>query len=423
MAETNVMEKSTRKKRKVLPRHWLLLILVRIIADWFIFPYFHFRPRYYRLKKRGPMLVLINHATEFDILFANNLFNFPLYFVASEQLLNKGFSSWLLNYVFAPIPKSKSVSDIAVVPRIKRVLDEGGNVAIFPEGNMTMHGGPSSMPPAIGKLIKMLKVPVVFVESYGLYFSSPRWSRYRKYGPSGMFIKRILEVEEYASLTGEQINELVHQQLDVNAFEQRPVRKYRGFRKAEGLQRLVFSCPSCHEPFGMHTHKSTLSCSKCGYRANYDVFGYINGPTGRLDTVTIDGIVKRDYNHYVGAHLDDIVLQDRAEFRYFIAGQKRRSPKYFQTIRLSNRGLEIDKDEGTTLYPFDEILSFTMQTRRKFIVYVKGNLSIVAKLPIAASPYQYLITMQLLHNHHQFKKGIVDYEYLAHPDDITPLGL
>jgi ribosomal protein S27AE len=275
--------------------------------------------------------------------------------VASEQLLNKGFSSWLLNYVFAPIPKSKSVSDIAVVPRIKRVLDEGGNVAIFPEGNMTMHGGPSSMPPAIGKLIKMLKVPVVFVESYGLYFSSPRGSRYRKYGPIGMFIKRILEVEEYASLTGEQINEFVHQQLDVNAFEQRPVRKYRGFRKAEGLQRLVFSCPSCHEPFGMHTHKSTLSCSKCGYRANYDVFGYINGPKGRLDTVTIDGIVKRDYNHYVGAHLDDIVLH-----------RSRRVP-LFQLLGKSVDHLNTSKQ---SVYPIGG-WKLTKMKGRRFIYLMK----------------------------------------------------
>lgn len=417
------MNKKPTKKRKVLLRHWILLIFVRIIADWLIFPYFWFRPRYYRLKKRSPMLILINHATEFDILFANNLFNFPLYFVASEQLLNKGFSSWLLNSVFAPIPKSKSMSDIAVVPRIKRVLDEGGNVAIFPEGNMTMTGGPCSMPTAIGKLIKLLKVPVVFVESYGMYFSSPRWSCYRKFGPSGMFVKRILEVDEYANLSGDQINEVVAQHININAFEQQPKRKYRGFRKAEGLHRLVFCCPQCHQPFGMHTHKSRLSCSKCGYKATYDVYGYVNGPTGRFDTVTLDGIVKRDYKKYLTAHLDDIVLQDEAEFRYFIAGDKRRSPKFKHQIRLSNHGLEIITNEETKLYPFDEILSYTMQTRRKFIVYVKGNLSIVAKLPVSASPYQYLITMQLLHKHNQFKKGITDYDPLAHLDDITTLGL
>lgn len=74
--------------KKVRIRHWLLLIIVRIIASPFIFLYFRFKPRYYRIKKRGPMLILINHVTEFDILLGNNLFNFPLYFVASDQLLN-----------------------------------------------------------------------------------------------------------------------------------------------------------------------------------------------------------------------------------------------------------------------------------------------------------------------------------------------
>ncbi len=413
----------TRKEKKVKIRHWLLLIILRIIFVPFFMIYFMFRPRYYWLKKKGPLIVLANHATEFDIIFMDTMFNFPLFFVASEQLLNKGFSSWLLNYVFAPIPKSKSMSDVAIVPRIKRVLDEGGNVCIFPEGNMTMTGTASSMPPAIGKLIKFMKVPIVFMESYGLYLSSPRWSRRRKWGPTGFRLKRLMEPKEYADLNGEELTDVVVKELTVNAFEQHPVRKYRGFNKAAGLHRLVFSCPQCHQPFGMTSKGSYLSCSHCGYRGKYDVYGYVTGSTGRLNTVQLDTLVKRDYTAYMATHLDSISLSDQVEVRYYEAGAKLRSPRFIETFTIDKRGLTIRKKHETIHYGFDDILSFTMQTRRKFIIYVRGNLSIVAKFPQSASSYQYLITLQLLRNHHQFLKGTIDHDPLLDPDDIAGLGL
>lgn len=364
-----------------------------------------------------------NHTTEFDVLLTDTLFNFPLYFVASEQLLNKGFISWLLDYVFAPIPKSKSMSDITIVPRIMRVLQEGGNVCIFPEGNMTMTGTVSTMPPAIGKLIKMLKVPVVFIESYGLYFSSPRWSRYRKFGKTGMKIRRFMKPEEYASLSGEEITALVKNELNINAFEQTPIRKYRGFRKAEGLERLIFTCPSCGKPFTMKTKHSSLYCSECGYKASYDVYGYVTDAAGRHTTVELDQQNKKRYIKHVSENLETIRLSDLCAVHYFTAGAKLRSKKFHHTLIVDADGLTIDKNGEKSLYRYNEILSFTMQTRRKFIVYVPGNLSIVAKMPKTASSYQYLITMQLLQNHAQFKKGVTAYDYLSNPDDASALGL
>lgn len=315
------------------------------------------------------------------------------------------------------------MSDIAVVPRIKRVIDEGGNVCIFPEGNMTMNGTTSMMPPAIGKLIKLLKVPVVFVESYGLYFSSPRWSRYRKYGPTGMRVKRIMEVADYQNLSGEAITDIVKTELDINAYEQQPIRKYRGFRKAEGLHRLVFTCPKCHQPFGMVSHRSSLSCQKCGYHGQYDVFGYLNDDSGRHDTVKLDQQVKCDYIQYINQHLETITLSDDCTVRYSVLGEKRRSKKQTEQLLIDHTGLKVTRKQQVIEYPFDEVISFAMQTRQKLIVYVKGNLTIIFKIPYPASAYQYLLTLQLLHNHHQYMKGMIDYEFIKHPDDTTTIGL
>jgi 1-acyl-sn-glycerol-3-phosphate acyltransferase len=71
------------------------------------------------LKQGGPYLIIANHTAEFDIIFLNMLFDRPLYFVASDQLLNAGKGSWFLRTFFKPIPKSKSVADFTVIRRIR----------------------------------------------------------------------------------------------------------------------------------------------------------------------------------------------------------------------------------------------------------------------------------------------------------------
>jgi 1-acyl-sn-glycerol-3-phosphate acyltransferase len=414
--------KKNKLDRHVKIHHWIWLLIMRIfIAPW-IFLYFWYRPRLYWLKKRGPLLLLCNHTSEFDVVLFDTLFDFPVYFVGSDQLLNKGFGSALLRYFFNPIPISKSTSDMNVVPRIKRVMNQGGNVAIFPEGNSTMNGSNSWIPPATGKLIKLLKVPVVFFNSYGIYFSSPRWGQHRKFGPTGYRLKRIMEPEDYADMTIDQINDVVYQELSVNAYEQRPIHKYRGFKKAKGLHRLIFTCPKCQQPFNMHSRGNHLKCSLCDYDGLYDVYGYVNSQLGRHDLVTLDYQCKRDYVNYAKKHIDEISLNADVTIHYFAKDLPRSKP-YPKHLHLNKEGLTISDQTSSTHYGFDKIMSYAIQVRTKLIVYIRDGESMFILFNKNISTYSYLISLQLFHNQYLLSKGETDYDLFADTGDILPLGL
>jgi len=77
--------------------HWFFLMIFRIIFGPFFRLYYRFKAKPISLKQHGPYLILANHTAEFDIIFLDMLFDRPLYFVASDQLLNSGKGSWFLH--------------------------------------------------------------------------------------------------------------------------------------------------------------------------------------------------------------------------------------------------------------------------------------------------------------------------------------
>ena len=99
--------------------HWFFLKFFRGIFGPLFRRYYRFKAQPMSLKQGGPYLIIANHTAEFDIIFLNMLFDRPLYFVASDQLLNAGKGSWFLRTFFKPIPKSKSVADFTVIRRIR----------------------------------------------------------------------------------------------------------------------------------------------------------------------------------------------------------------------------------------------------------------------------------------------------------------
>ena len=76
------------------------------------------------------------------------------------------------------------------IRKSKRIVNQGGSIGIFPEGNTTYSGENVYMTPATVKLIKMLKIPVIIINMKGLYLTFPRWAVYRKKGKATSYIKK-----------------------------------------------------------------------------------------------------------------------------------------------------------------------------------------------------------------------------------------
>ena len=380
-------------KRYTHWRHRWFLRIVQFLFGPFFKWYYRFNAKPISIKQGGPYLILSNHTSEFDIIFMGLMFDQPLYFVASDQLLNAGFGSWFLRTFFNPIPKSKSMADLAVVKRMVSVKEEGGSIAIYPEGNATIHGNAVSMPDGIGRLIQFLKLPVIFVNIHGLYLSSPRWSYYRKFGKSTLIERARLEPKDYEHMTSEDLQLLVKNYLDVSAYQYFNDIDYIGKKRAEGLHKLIFMCPQCHGAFTTYSTGHMLRCHDCQLLGEYDLHGFVSieqksYSLPELDQHTIETFVQFLENE------PDFKLEYLGEVARWNGQSARRSAFENVHMTMTMHGLTLKQGSHENVYNRDKIKSCAIQVRTKLIIYLDEGITLLCRFPRHVSPYAMMIFIQ-----------------------------
>jgi 1-acyl-sn-glycerol-3-phosphate acyltransferase len=381
---------------------FFLKIFILIFGPFFRI---HYRIKLHKIsiKKTGPYLILANHTAEFDIIFLNMLFDAPLYFVASEQLLNSGKGSWFLKTFFNPIPKSKSMADFGVVKRIKQVLSEGGNVAIFPEGNASMQGGPSRIPPGIGKLIKFLQVPVKLIGIHGLYLSAPRWAYFRKFGPTRIEEITTLTLKDISQHTAESLDALVKKTLAISAYEE-PLGRFRGRRRAEGLHKLIFTCPSCAGMLTTYSKNDHLRCHACSFEGFYDEKGYLQYQGKALPLTVLDQENKERFHQFMKHNWSNFQHQVVAFVASWSGGKTKRRPFLKHGVQFSKDGIKLGHHKQSQIIPYEAITSEAIQVRTKLILYLHEGPTLLLKFPRSISPFACLMIIQWYKHH--IKEGV-----------------
>ena len=220
----------------------------------------------------GPVLVVINHASAYDPLFVGAAFrNKPLTFIASEHILR---SKWgrLLDRYASIIPHQKGARGSRTALIALKRLRRGESVFLAAEGEQTWDGRPGRVMPYTGKLVKGSGATLVTYLIEGAYLSAPRWAlntrRGKVYGrPAGVYGPEVLK-----EMSDEEVEALIERDLAFDIWEWQKTRpggpviykcKKDGF--AEGLERSVFTCPSCGQIGTLSSHRDSISCS-CGFR-------------------------------------------------------------------------------------------------------------------------------------------------------------
>ncbi|MDE7181797.1 MAG: 1-acyl-sn-glycerol-3-phosphate acyltransferase [Clostridia bacterium] len=335
---------------------------------------FYFRLRY-NFKalpsglKKGAYLIISNHQTTMDPFLLSLSFRFPVYFVASDDLFNLKISP-LIKYLVAPIPKSKSLRDVAAMMGVFRVIREGGAVGIFPEGNRTVSGGQWEMTDAIAKLAKSLKVPLVIYNIRGGYGTDPRWGHSIRKGRAFGGVQKIVSVEELNALTAEQLFDLIKEELSVNDADSGI--SFKSAKRAEYIERALYTCPVCRGVSGIVSHKYKFRCRYCGTQAEY---------TKQLSISPAVAGFKRIYEWYewerqeiVKAVADGMRVEDGGILF-------RESVKFKKKKKLIGDRVSIDKDKLTIygknseqVFPLSEITALTMVGKKKFNFYYQGKI-------------------------------------------------
>ncbi|MCL2264477.1 MAG: 1-acyl-sn-glycerol-3-phosphate acyltransferase [Treponema sp.] len=248
-------------------------LLHRLLARKFNFDYDNIKVEY------SPYIVVANHLTNWDPLLAGLSFRKPMYYVASDHILRKGFISKLLKFAVSPIARVKTAQETQTVISIFRRLKENCNICIFAEGATSFDGETGEMQPSIGKLIKRSGVALVTYRFKGSYLTFPRWARFPHRGKMQGRLVQIYSPEKIASMSEEEIYIAVKNDIYINAYdeqEKNPI-AFKGKKTAECLETVLYCCPKCRLFGTLKSRGDILSCT-CGFKVRYNEYCYFEIP-------------------------------------------------------------------------------------------------------------------------------------------------
>ena len=233
---------------------------------------------------KPPYMLLSNHMHFIDFeLTATATHPHPVSNVVSiDGYVNKFF---LLEWIGA-IPTRKFTTDIHLVKSIRKVLQRGDILAMYPEARYSPCGTTAFLPGSLGKLVKMNKVPVVAVVHHGNHLYAPFWNfRSKRKVPLYTTVKKILTPEQIVAMSVEEINAKLREELTYDDYR---YQKDNGIRitesdRAEGLHKVLYQCPHCMTEFKMDSKGTELFCTACGKRWNWNEDGYLQALEGETE--------------------------------------------------------------------------------------------------------------------------------------------
>lgn len=321
-----------------------------------------------RFREQGdrPYLILMNHQTAFDQFFVCFAFRGPIYFIATEDIFSLGWISDALRWLVAPIPIKKQTTDIQAVMNCIKIAREGGTIALAPEGNRTYDGRTVYMNPAIAGMAKKLKLPIALFRIEGGYGVQPRWTDKLRKGKMRGYVSRVIEPEEYAAMSKEELLEQIKTGLWVD--ENTVTGQFHSKRSAEYLERCIYVCPDCGFS-EFESHGQIIQCETCGQKIKY------------LPTKELEGVDKPfpfkfvgqwyDYQQdFVNAmdpreHTEEPLFCDHADVSEVIVYKRKNLLMMDADIDLYGDRIVIDGE----VFPFEKLHAVTVLGRNKVNIY------------------------------------------------------
>ena len=233
---------------------------------------------------KGPAIVFGNHTHTLDPFFISALYPYTIRWVAGSYLFKMKGVSFLLRHLVRAIPKIQGRSDLETIRSISAALKKGDIVGLFPEGTRSWDGEMMDITAATAKLVRIFKVPVIFVHIEGGFLNKPRWSDTERKGPVSIKVTEVLTPERIASMSLPEITKVVEDNLtfSTDKWEEQARIPYPSDKGAERIERLFYMCPSCHAISTMESSGNTVRCTKCSYSADLDEYGRIHTTRGEF---------------------------------------------------------------------------------------------------------------------------------------------
>ncbi|MBR7092913.1 MAG: hypothetical protein IKI50_07025 [Clostridia bacterium] len=233
---------------------------------------------------KPPYILLGNHNAFFDFKVATRAI-FPHranYIVAIDGFIGR---EWLLRQV-GGICKRKFTRDLQLIRQIRKVMENGDILILYPEARYSLCGTTAVLPDALGKLCKMMGVPVVTLTCHGHHINSPFWNlKKRKLPYTTAEMRQLFTAQEVQEASAAQINAAIRQAFEYDEFawqKQQGIRVTEPFR-AEGLHKVLYQCPACGTEYRMDSKGTELFCTACGKRWRMTELGELEAVEGETE--------------------------------------------------------------------------------------------------------------------------------------------
>ncbi|MBQ7059814.1 MAG: 1-acyl-sn-glycerol-3-phosphate acyltransferase [Firmicutes bacterium] len=389
-------DEKVKRKPWVRKRHNIIIFLV-YWAGW-IMVKLMYGIRYDKQKDGRQYLILFNHQTPFDQFFPSLMFHGHVYYVASEDIISKGWVSRLLDFLVAPIPIKKQMTDLKAVRNILQVAKEGGTIGMAPEGNRTYSGLTCDINPACVKLAKKMGLPIAIVRFEGGYAFQPRWANERRRAKKWPWmeakIARIIEPDELKAMSEDELFKAIKEGLwqDDAEYVKRTGQRYYHKRNAEYLERVLYVCPNCGLS-SFVSEKCEVKCQKCGltYTLLPDLTlektaGSItpDGTGGEFATIGKWFEWQQDYIRQLDLNTlnkDKPLYEDHGQYSHVVLESHKETLIEDAKIRLYPDRIEVDAGQDTqasdaypTVFLFKDVLATSALGRNKLNIYLGKEL-------------------------------------------------
>lgn len=197
------------------------------------------------------------------------------------KVATKAIFPWRANYVVAIdgyigrekllrdvgcICKRKFTNDTMLVKQLMQTVKNCDVAIIYPEARYSLCGTTAVLPESLGKLCRLLKVPVVTLICHGHHVNSPFWNLHdRGVKPTEAEFTQIFDAETIRTTPVEEINRKIVEMFQYDDFAWQKERgihiTYKG--RAEGLHKVLYQCPKCNTEYRMSSSGTILRCNAC----------------------------------------------------------------------------------------------------------------------------------------------------------------
>ena len=280
MQKTIAQELASRKIKRPMPGVYRILVwAMRLLYQKKLNMHFH---REVDVKKiKGPFIAVSNHASRMDYLYSAFAFEgHRLNFVAGHNEFYRSHLKFILRFMQA-IPKKNFTPDMYAMREMRRVIKNGGALALFPEGMSSISGANQPVAVGTGSFLKAMNVPVYMTLISGGYLTNTKYCLDERPGRTDITVRQLFTVDELRALTAQQIEDRLNTELYNDDYEwnrrMRATFDGKG-RMAHDMHTLLYKCPRCKTEFMMKGEGNTIKCQECGNGATlneyYDLVPY-----------------------------------------------------------------------------------------------------------------------------------------------------